>query len=119
MTPNIQRSWLRAARERAARSWTAAIGGLRFLPPLRRRGNAATFMPRDPHASNLLINLHVRNTVRPNPSAIHPFRVERRREVAFAVEDDRAAVAADRLQLLVDHLVTGLLHGHAFVLVQR
>src|SRR4051794_39366493 len=68
--------------------------------------------------SELLINLHVRHSIRTDPSAVHPLGVERCREVAFAVEDDRAAVAADRLQLLVDHLVAGLFDRHSFVLIK-
>src|SRR5437762_2260790 len=68
---------------------------------------------------SVLVNQHVRHPILANPPTIHPFRIERHREVAGAVEDDAAAVAFYWLEFLVDHFVARLLHGHSFVLHER
>src|SRR2546423_8542114 len=65
--------------------------------------------------SSLFVNQHMRHPVLPHPPPIHAFRVERRREVAVAIEDDAAAVAHHRLEVLelvMDDLIARVLHAH-------
>src|SRR6478672_2943791 len=65
------------------------------------------------------VDLHRDRPVRPDPAAVHPLGVERRREVALAIEDDDAAVAVLVGEHAVDHLVRGLRHRLVLVLVAR
>src|ERR1051326_9209032 len=70
----------------------------------------------------VLVDQYVRYAVLADPASVHPFGVERHREVSVAVEDDAAAVAHlwfEVLELVVDHFVAGLLDGHPFVFVER